>query len=184
MKTDDNLDNLRKAWKETGEALPSEGNNHESQNLNKKKTALDNLRDRYRSFWIMSLCFAFGTFMIFWNNEEIIGFNMKPLALSYMAYFLICFGFDFWLWRGVRTINPVTMDVSEVASRALFYHKRHLQSMCILLPLVVLLVGFTAYVFQSETYMVWGVVVGVIIGAILGIMQFRRFMASYREISD
>lgn len=185
MKTDNNnLDKLRKAWSETGEALPSDGNKHESQNLNKQKTALDNLRDRYRSFWIMGLCLAFGTFMIFWNKEELIGSNTKPLAISYSIYSLICFCFDFWLWRGVRTINPVTMDVSEVASRALFYHKRHLQFMCILLPLAVLLVGFTAYVFQSETYMVWGIVVGVIIGAILGIMQFRRFMASYRQLSD
>ena len=147
MNTENNdLDNLRKAWKETGKTLHTDGYVPESHNLDKKKTALDNLRDSYRSFWIMTLCLTFSIFMIFWGKVEIIGTSMKPLALSYLTYFLICFCFDFWLWRGVRTINPVTMDVSEVASKALFYHKRHLKFMCILLPLVVLLVGFTAYV--------------------------------------
>lgn len=184
MNTENNgLDRLRKVWRKTGNAMGKDYPNPDD--LNKKKTALDNLRDRYKSFWVMELCLGFGIFMIFRNIIDNVAPGIKfPLASSYWMYFLICFAMDFWLWNGVKKINPVTMSVSEVASKALFYHKRHLQFMCFLLPLAVALVGFTAYSFRAETYMVYGIIVGVVIGAIMGIIQFRRFMASYRQLSD
>lgn len=184
MNTENNsLDRLRKAWRDTGNAMGSDYPNPDD--LNKKKTALDNLRDRYKSFWVMALALGIGTFMIFSTIIDNIEFGLGlPLALSYGLYFMICFGMDCWLWNGVRKINPVTMSVSKVASKALFYHKRHLQFVCILLPIAVGLVGFTAYAFRAQTYLVYGVIVGVVIGAIMGIIQFRRFMASYRQLSD
>lgn len=184
MNTENNsLDRLRKAWRETGDAMGNDAPNPDD--LDKKKTALDNLRDRYKSFWVMALAlgFGFGTFMIFRNIIDIESDLGLPLALSYWMYFMICFGMDCWLWNGVRKINPVTMSVSEVASKALFYHKRHLQFMCVLLPLAVALVGFTAYAFRASSYFVYGIIAGAVIGAIMGIIQFRRFMASYRQLS-
>ena len=76
------------------------------------------------------------------------------------------------------------MSVSEVAYNAMFYRKRHLQFMAVLIPMAVALLGFTGYVFSSEIYFPYGMIVGAVCGLIIGIIQFRKFMAEYRKLSE
>ncbi|MCM1141828.1 MAG: hypothetical protein NC453_24925 [Muribaculum sp.] len=179
------LQQMKKAWLEMGEALgmqPSPTDNPE--NFNKMKTALDRLRDKYRVFWTASLLLAFGTFMIFSNSQIIESPLNLWLGVAYAVYFLTVFCMDYWLWRGIGTINPLRMSVSEVAYNAMFYRKRHLQFMAVLIPMAVALLGFTGYVFSSEIYFPYGMIVGAVCGLIIGIIQFRKFMAEYRKLSE
>lgn len=183
----DNFDirQMREAWIEMGKALgmqPSSDGNPED--LKKKKTDLDRLRNRYQVFWTACLLLGFGTFMIFSTNS--FGNNRLNiwLGVAYAVYFLTASGMDFWLWRGLGTIDPLTLTVSDIADKALFYRKRHLQFMAVLIPMAIALIGFTGYVFSSEMFFLNGMIAGVICGVIIGIIQFRRFMSCYHNLSD
>lgn len=175
---------MRKAWIAMGKALgeqPSSDNNPDD--LNKKKTALDRLRDRYCVFWIASLLLAFGTFMIFSRGQIVDSSLNLWLGVAYAVYFLTVSGMDFWLWRGLDSINPLSMTVSEISEKALYYRKCHLRFMAVLIPMAILLLGFTGYVFSSEIYTLYGMIFGAIAGLIIGILQFRKFMIAYRNLS-
>ena len=178
------IEQMRKAWLAMGEGLgmklPTDNN---PDNLNKKKTALDRLRDKYRIFFTISLLMIFVSFMVFSRNP--VGSPLKFwLGVAYAAYFLTACCLDFWLWRGIGTINPLRMSVSEVAGKAMFYRHRHLQFMAVLLPMAIALMFFTGYVFSSEIYLLNGMAVGAFCGLVIGIIQFRRFMAEYRKLSE
>lgn len=179
------IEQMRKAWVEMGKALGMQsGLDNNPEDFNKKKTALDRLRDRYRLFWTMSLPLAFSTFMIF--SRRMIAENHMNfwLGVACAVYFLTVFCMDFWLWRGIGSINPLKMSIAEIAEKSMFYRKRHLQFVAILIPIAIALIGFMGYVFSSEKYVLNGITVGAICGGFVGIMQFRRFMAEYRNLSD
>lgn len=179
------IEQMRKAWVEMGKALGMKPvSDHNPDNLNKKKTALDCLRDRYHVFWIISLLMVGGGFLIFSGGIFVENQLNFWLGVAYAVYFLTVFGMDLWLWKGLATIDPLRMSVAEIADRSMFYRKRHLLFMAILLPMAIALIGFTGYVFSSEIYFLNGMVVGVVCGAIVGIMQFRKFMAEYRNLSE
>lgn len=184
---EDNIDieQMRKAWTEMGKALgmqtiPSGYHN----NLNKKKTALDRLRDRYNAFWIISLIMAVGSFFIFSRGIFVVNNLNLWLGISFTVYFLTASCMDFWLWKGIGAIDPLRMNISEISEKSMYYRKKHLQFMAILIPMAIALLCFTGYVFSSEIYFLNGMIVGVVIGAIVGSLQFRRFMAEYRNLSD
>lgn len=63
------IEQMRKAWLAMGEGLgmklPTDNN---PDNLNRKKTALDRLRDKYRIFFTISLLMIFVSFMVFSRN--------------------------------------------------------------------------------------------------------------------
>lgn len=180
------MEKMRKAWLEMGKALgmqPSSSDNN-PKNLNNMRTTLDRLRDKYRMFRTVALLMVFGSFMIFsrgWIIESRLSFR---LGVAYAVYFLTCFVMDQWLYYGIGTIDPLRMSVSDVVEKSLFYKKRHLQFMVALIPMAVCLLGFTGYVFSAEKYMLAGMVAGAICGAAMGIVQFRRFMADYRKLSE
>lgn len=182
---DINIEEMRNAWMEMGKALglqPNPGNN--PKDLDKKRTALDRLRDRYHAFWIISLIMVIPGFTLFSKWMFLSGNLHLWLGIAFAVYFLTASGMDFWLWRGIGTIDPLRMSVSEIAGKSMFYRKRHLQFMAILIPMAVALLGFIFYVNFHEIYFVNGMIAGVIIGAIIGTIQFRRFMAEYRKLAD
>lgn len=182
----DNIDieQMRKAWLEMGKSLGMQTlPNSEPIDFNKKKTALDRLRDRYNVFWIISLVMTFVGFMIFSRGIFIVSHLNFWLGIAYAAYFLTVSCMDFWFWRGICTIDPLRMNVSEISEKSMFYRKRHLQFMAILIPMAIALLCFTGYVFSSEIYFLNGMIAGAVIGAIIGTIQFRRFMAGYRDLS-
>lgn len=179
------IEQMRKAWTEMGKALGMQAaTDNNPENLNRKKTALDRLRDRYRVFWTICLLMAFGSFMVF-SGRMFAGDHIYLwLGTAYAVYFLTAFCMDLWLWNGIGTIDPLTMGVAEIARKSMFYRKRHLQFMTVLIPMAIALLGFTGYVFSAETFFLSGMGMGIVCGAAIGIMQFRRFMAEYRNLSD
>lgn len=179
------IEQMRKAWIEMGKALgmqPAPFN--DPGEMGSKKTALDRLRNRYRVFWIASLLLSFGTFMFFSSRSIMDGRLYLWLGIAYAVYFLTAFCMDFWLYNGLGTINPLKMGVTEVAWKSAFYRKRHLQFMVVLIPMAIALIAFTGYVFSSEMYFLNGLATGVILGLIIGIIQLRRFMTEYRNLSE
>lgn len=177
------IEQMRKAWLEMGKVLGTIPERNPV-NLDKKRTTLDKLRERYMTFWIISLVMVFAGFLIFSRGIFVVsGLNLW-LGVAYSVYFLTASGMDFWLWNGLGSIDPLRMSISEIADKSMFYRKRHLQFMAILIPMAIALVGFTGYVYSSEIYFLNGMIFGCIIGLIIGIIQFRRFMAEYRKLSD
>lgn len=179
------IEQMKRAWLSMGKALgmqPVQDNNPE--NLNNKKTALDRLRDKYRVFCTISLLMVFVCFMIF-SRGLIVSSNLNFwLGIAYAVYFLTAFGMDQWLYRGIGKIDPLKMTVSQVVQRSMFYKKRHLQFMAVLIPMALAVLGFTGYVFSVERYFLIGMIAGAICGAILGVIQFRRFMADYKKLAE
>lgn len=186
MNTDNfDLEQMRKTWIEMGKVLGIQSiPGSKPQDLDRKKTALDRLRERYQTFWLISLIMTFASFLIFSRGIFTPGSLNLWLGIAFAAYFLTASCMDFWLWRGIGSIDPVRMSISEISGKSLFYRKRHLQFMAILIPLAFALIGFMAYVYSSEIYIIDGMVTGIAIGAIIGVIQFRRFMAEYRKLSD
>lgn len=179
------MDRMRKAWEEMGKALGKQPiRDNDPRDFNKKKTALDRLREKYCTFWIISLVMTFGGFLIFSGNTLIASPLNFWLGAAFSVYFLTAFCMDFWLWRGIGAIDPLRMSVSEISGRSMFYRKRHLQFMAVIIPMAIALMCFTGYVFSSETYFLSGMIFGIIIGLIIGTIQFRRFMAEYRNLES
>lgn len=186
MSTNDfDIEQMRQAWVEMGKALGMSsipGNN--PKDFQRKKTTLDHLRERYHIFWIFSLVMAFAGFLIFSSGTFILSNLNLWLGIAYAVYFLTASSMDYWLWKGLGTIDPLRMSVSEIAEKSMFYRKRHLQFMIVLIPMAIALICFTGYVFSSEMYFLNGMIAGAILGIIIGTIQFRRFMAGYRNLSD
>lgn len=179
------LDNLKKSWIEMGKSLGAKfDHQYDPDKLSNMKTALDRLRDRYRVFWRAGLIMIFSSFLIFSKHLIVENPLNLHLGFAYAAYFLMCFIMDHWLWKGIGSIDPLRMGVAEVAKKALYYKKRHLQFMIFLIPMAIAILGLTGYVFSSDKYLLMGMITGAICGAILGIFQFRRFMAEYRKLTD
>lgn len=179
------IQQMRKAWLAMGECLgmkPAAANKPEG--FNKKETALDRLRDKYRMFWTVALLMIFVSFITFSKCLIVESPLNFWLGVAYAVYFLTSCCMDFWLWRGIGTINPLRMGISQVVNKAMFYRKRHLQFMAIIIPMGLTLLIFTGYVFSSETYFLSGMIAGAICGLIIAIIQFRRFMADYRKLSE
>lgn len=180
-----NLGELRKIWVEMGEKLGMQSiPDNDPGKLDRQQTALDKIRRKYRVFWIVALLMIFNVFLIF--SGGIFGDN--PLnfyfAVAYALYFLTAFIMDHWLWVGLGTIDPLRMGVAQVAEKSMFYRKRHLQFMAILIPMAIVLLGFTGYVYSTNIYFLNGIICGAIFGAVIGIIQFRWMMQRYRELSE
>lgn len=179
----DDFDKMKRAWHSVGNSI-ERGNAHSPTELSRKTTALDRLRNRYQRFSIASALLIFGSFMIFSRGELSDSPWNLYLGIAYAVYFATAAVMDFVLWKGVGTINPVEMSVTEVASLSLHYRKRHLQCVAVLLPFAIAILAFTAYAFIGNTYFLYGIFAGTALGAVIGSLQFRRFMSDYRKLSE
>lgn len=179
-----NLEELRRAWMVMGESLGMNPPHNDPRDLEHKKTALDRLRMKYRAFWTLSLVMMFVSFMFFSRGSIVENKWNFYLGLVYAVYFLTIFVMDHWLWAGIGTIDPLRMGVAEVARKALFYKKRHIQFVAFLIPVAIAVLIFTAYVFSGDVYFIRGIITGALVGIAIGVMQFRKFMACYRVLSE
>ncbi len=149
-----------------------------------KTTALENLVRKYRRFSIFGLVMMIISLQFLFNHSLILDSSMRPvITLAFMFYFGLCSSIDYWLSKGVSSINCYTMPVSEVAAKALYYRKIHHRSMMILIPLAIAVLGVMGYAMRSEEWLIIGMVCGVIVGAILGVRQYLEFMNLYRRLT-
>ncbi|MDE6298937.1 MAG: hypothetical protein K2M10_04755 [Muribaculaceae bacterium] len=151
----------------------------------KKETALERLAERYRRFSRMGLLMIVMWILFSLSHVFTVGGPLKWIICALMiVYFALCSCIDHWLYKGVSSIDCFTMTVSEVASKALYYRKKHLQSMILLIPFAFLAVGLLAYSFKAEPFMIYGILAGMLVGVALGYNQFRRFMKEYSIVAN
>lgn len=179
------MDNLRKDWQDANVAIRSESDSYDSIVNGKRKTALQNLAERYKRFSIMGIVLIMlSTSYIF--NPNIFPGNMSwriGIGIAFAIYALTASVMDRWLYNGIRSIDVVTMPVKEVIGKALFYKKRHLQFIAVLLPFVLAIIGVFAWK-GDNLYFRLGILVGFIAGTAIGIFQLMNFLADYRAITS
>ena len=179
------MDYLKKDWQDTNVAIRTESNSYQHIIKGKRKTALQNLADRYKRFSTMGvILILLSTSYIF--NPNIIPGNLKwrvGIGIAFALYALTASLMDLWLYNGIRSIDVVTMPVKEVIGKALFYRKRHLQFIAILLPFVLAIIG--AFAWKGDNiYFRLGILVGFIVGTAVGLRHLMAFLADYRTITS
>ncbi len=178
------MDNLRKDWQDANVAIPRDSNSYESIINGKRKTALQSLAQRYRWFSNMGLLFLLMVPLNLLNLHLFPDLKMKTAILIWFAsFFLICSVMDRWLYHGIKQIDVLTMSVSEVIEKALYYRKWHIRFIFILLPLALGCLGLMAYAID-DIYVRLGMLAGFLAGVALGIRQLLNFLADYRAITS
>lgn len=179
------MDNLKKDWQDTNVVIQNESNSYERIINGKRRTALENLAERYKRFSIMGIILIFLSASYMFNPNIFPG-NLRwriGIGIAFAIYALIASVMDRWLYNGIRSIDVVSMPVKEVIGKALFYKKRHLQFIAILLPFVLAIVG--AFAWKGDNlYFRLGILVGFIAGVAIGIFQLMNFLADYRAITS
>lgn len=176
---------IKKTWEDASRKIfrptPEE---FENMYRKKKVTALERLASSYRRFSIFGLLMSITSIFWMFAHFTFVNETMRyVVSVSLMVYFAICFFLDHWLYMGVSSINCYEMPVKEVIEKALYYRKKHLQSVMFLGPCAVLVFGVLAYAFSFEKYVLIGMVAGAVIGLVFGSLQLKEFMDEYKVIS-
>lgn len=177
---------IRRTWEEGARKVCVPGMDELGSLLRRKKeTALERLAARYKKFSFLGVAMILCSFGWMLQPHLIPDMdNRWRLAVVMMCYFASCAIIDNWLYRGISSIDCYTMTVKEVSEKAMYYRKKHLQSMMVLFPFAVMVVGMIAYTFVSERYMLYGIAAGVFTGFFMGYFQFREFMKEYKILRD
>lgn len=174
---------LKKKWQETRIGR-GDDNKLEEIISGKRRTALQNLALRYKRFSIFSLIMIISCPVLLGLSDILPDTTAKWIVLALMGvYFLTVSIMDNWLYEGVKSIDCVTMPVTEVISKAAYYRAWHLKFVMILIPVALLILGGLAWVATSDRYFLMGMAAGALVGIALGTRQFRKFMADYRDIA-
>ncbi len=176
-------DEMKKNWQAANVTIPEKSDTFDSIMNGKRKTALQNLAQRYRWFSNMALVFLLIVPINFMNLH--IFPDMKGriiIVIWFCSFFVICSAMDRWLFHGIEQIDVVTMPVSKVVEKALYYRKWHIRFIFMLFPMAIGCLALLAY-FIDDTYMRLGMLTGFLVGVALGIRQLLHFLADYRAIT-
>ncbi len=178
------MDEIRKDWQDANVAIQRASDSYDNIINGKRKTALQNLAQRYR--WFSNMALVFILVMPF----SLLNLNLFPelklrmtVIIWFASFFLISSVMDRWLYHGIKQIDVLTMPVAEVVEKALYYRKWHIRFIFILLPLALGCLGLMAYVID-DIYVRLGMLAGFLVGVALGIRQLLNFLADYRAITS
>lgn len=154
---------------------------------NRRQTALQSLAKRYRWFsnyaLLLLVLMPLVLINLFWTH----GYGQEWMRIAIVVFSMIycatCSIMDRWLYRGICSIDIYEMSVAEVCSLAIYYRKRHLQFVVILIPMAVVLLGGIAWALSSNMYLIYGIITGALVGLILGTRQLYAFLDSYRSLT-
>lgn len=141
------------------------------------QSAQERLVRRYRMFALIGLLMC-----------PVVGIlyrNIMPLLprVMFAGFFLVASMMDFYLWKGVKSINCSTMGVATVAEKARFYRKMHHVFMAVLVVLMVPVLGTLVRAFAGDEYMIWGMVAGGVLGFAIGVRMYLNMMREYRTLN-
>lgn len=177
-------DDLKKTWKDTNVSIPRDSDMYESIINGKRRTALDNLARRYQWFSNMGLVFLLIVPLNLLNFSLFPDVKYRMLVIIWFgSFFMISSVMDRWLYHGIKRIDVVSMSVSEVVSKALYYRKWHIRFIFMLLPLALGCLGLLAYL-VDDIYVRLGMIAGFLFGVALGVRQLLAFLADYRSITS
>ncbi|MDE5814159.1 MAG: hypothetical protein K2H72_07730 [Muribaculaceae bacterium] len=174
------IEQMRKAWIEMGKALGMETSSGDPDNLNKMKTSLDRLCMRYmrgRDFSVLG-AIVFPVFF-FWMPS--LGDEYRiSVAITYVIVMLANAYTLNWFQRGLGKINPLTMQITQVASMAKYYKKCHIRYLLFgYLVAIPWIVYFIIATNRSES-----IIMGAIIGGICGLYGLWKYLKDYRDLSE
>ena len=178
---------LRSAWLDTRtrlERIEKQLNSDNGSRFNcNRRTSLDNLINRYKTFACISFCMPIC--MLGWFKSDHISTPYNLIIPCMMAvYFYIAALMDIYLMRGLKRINLNTMSVSTVCSLVSKYKRIHHICMIVLIPICIIIIELILTAFISNTYMIAGVIAGALVGLAIGIVQYHRFMSDYKILSE
>ncbi len=176
------MDDIRKTWEEIGTRL--ENRNRNDYNLGRRETALERLKRKYLQFSRLALVFIILWPCSIWNLRDIAGDWRLPLTIIFCTYFAVCSAMDYWLYKGISSIDCYTMTVKEVVDKAYYYRKMHLRFIATLLPIALICVGSLGWVMRGEPYLIGGMIVGGLVGLAVGYRHYLDFMSEYRRIRE
>ncbi len=181
-----NSDDIKKTWCEIGNRLQNPNTDEiDTIMVQKKETALEALVKKYKHFSRFGLIMMVVSINWFSLGERMgIGDSKYILAVLYAVYFLTSSCMDYWLYTGVKGIDCFTMSVREVSEKALYYKKKHLQSMILMIPFMLIVLGYTFYCCAGEKYFLFGMATGALLGVAIGYRQYIDFMRQYKVLSD
>lgn len=176
-------EDLKKSWEDT--KFEPLGEQQRAEIIaGKRRTALQQLADRYR--WFSNIALPMMVLIPFVGFNNVL--NLAPLgwklawSIFAVSYFGLCSLMDRWLYKGVSRIDCATMTVNEVSEKAMYYRKRHLQFIIVLVPMAIIMIGGLFYLTDRNEYFLYGCIVGGIIGLVIGLRQFLCFMSEYKAI--
>lgn len=176
-------DELKKTWQDTNVSIPRDSVSYESIINGKRKTALDNLAQRYR--WFSNFALVFLLIVPF----NLLNFSLFPdvkyrmlVIIWFGSFFIISSTMDRWLYHGIKSIDVGSMSVSKVVEKALYYRKWHIRFIFILLPFALGCLGLLAYL-VDDPYLRLGMLTGFLVGVALGIRQLMNFLADYKALT-
>lgn len=175
------IEYLKENWESSNAAL--ERGSHSRKNIDpRQKTTLQRLASRYRRMAILSVvCISWIMPLYFRLSEDNPGLSLfYPLVM--VAFFLLAAGMDYWLYRGIQTIDCATMSVETVLKKVYFYRKRHIQFIFILLPIALLMIYFILAMFNFEKYALLGAACGFMVGLAFGLKILYDFMRDYKQV--
>lgn len=175
--------NIRKDWQRTDINIGVAPTSIDEIMEGKRKTALQNLAQRYRWFSNVALVILVANGLNIFNLMRLSDNETAVIVLGIImsVYFIICSVMDRWLYAGICSIDILMMPVMEVVRKAGYYRKRHLQFIFILMPLALGMVGALLFLFEN-IYFRLGILLGFLLGVALGIRQLFNFLADYRDL--
>lgn len=175
---------LKDAWKREGNNLNPNAEIAARMINTRRTTALQRLADRYRRFSFLGLMFAL-LGLLTGLNPHVFDIEYRLVYIIwYCGLMLTCAVIDRYLYMKVSGIDVVTMPTMTVIKRAMECRKLHIRSICFLLPLAIGFIGFIAWIFSDEKYVIYGIVCGFIFGLVVGLFKLAEFMRDYRNIFE
>ena len=178
-----NSEEMKSEWRKARESM-NLGNTGGLPFTSRRRTSLERLARRYRSFAALSVAaMPFGILLAL--RAPYIVPEVSPwLFVGFDVYFLVAAVMDYWLCSNISAIDCTEMSVEDVLRRSMLCRKRHLQFIGVLAPMAIVLLTFTAIAFKAETSAVVGMVCGALFGLAFGIKALIDFMRDYRDIME
>ena len=99
-----------------------------------------------------------------------------------LSFFAVAALMDYYLYRGIRSIDLSAEGVEEVARKARFYRRRHHVFQIILIPWAAVILGIYFSCFAQEESMLWGMAAGGLVGLGAGLAVYFQMMRDYRRM--
>lgn len=175
-------DELKDNWRRLGCASPSSNGTVPPEEIDRIVTgritgARQRLIRQYKRMWTV--------FPVVGMIPLIPLSEMFPLwvILCFVVFYLTAAVMDYYLWRGIRSIDLNIDGVEEVVGKARFYRRKHHQFQCILIPIAAALIGMLVlWALEKDPYMFYGIIVGLLIGLPAGLFVYFRIMRNYRSM--
>jgi hypothetical protein len=169
-----NIEELKNEWQALSTMSKESNDTMVKDVVNGKITsARERLMKQYKLFTIVApfLCVA-----------QLALWRLLPVytIIYSIIYFAIAGMMDYYLYKGIKGLDLSTEGVTQVATKAKFYRRRHHLFQLILLPMVVVLISL--YFSSATEWQQLGIVVGIVIGLAIGIPVYLSIMRDYKQL--